>query len=179
MEILIPLLMAGLIDKGIEGKNMNEVIHYGILMLIIAIGTLSLGFLAGKFAARASTGLAANLRDKMYTHIQTFSFSNIDKYSTAGLVTRLTTDVTNVQNAYQMLIRICIRSPLVLICALSMALMINPKLSMIFVVAVIFLVCVLGIIMRMAMKYFNDVFPKYDDLNESVQENNCNNEYHT
>lgn len=171
MEILIPLLMAGLIDKGIEGKNMNEVIHYGILMFIIAIGTLSLGFLAGKFAARASTGLAANLRDRMYTHIQTFSFSNIDKYSTAGLVTRLTTDVTNVQNAYQMLIRICIRSPLVLICALSMALMINPELSMVFVVAVIFLVCVLGIIMRMAMKYFNDVFPKYDDLNESVQEN--------
>lgn len=171
MEIIIPLLMAGLIDKGIEGQNMDEVLFYGMIMFVIAIGTLSFGFLAGKFAARASTGFAANLRDAMYTHIQTFSFSNIDKYNTAGLVTRLTTDVTNVQIAYQMVIRMCIRAPLTLVCALSMALMINKSLSMIFVVAIVFLVCVLGLIMRLAMKYFNEVFPKYDDLNESVQEN--------
>lgn len=171
MEILIPLLMAGLIDKGIEAKDMDMVIKYGLGMFVIAIGTLSLGFLAGKFASRASTGFAANLRDTMFTNIQTFSFSNIDKYSTAGLVTRLTTDVTNVQNAYQMLIRMCIRAPMNLICALTMALMINAQLSMIFVVAIIFLTCVLGMIMYKAMRYFNQVFPKYDDLNESVQEN--------
>lgn len=171
MEIFIPLLMAGLIDKGIEAQNMSMVIRYGIAMFVIAIGTLSLGFLAGKFAARASTGFAANLRDAMFTNIQTFSFSNIDKYSTAGLVTRLTTDVTNVQNAYQMLIRMCIRAPMNLVCALAMALMINVQLSMIFVVAIIFLTCALGFVMYTAMQYFNQVFPKYDDLNESVQEN--------
>ena len=171
MEILIPLLMAGLIDKGIEAKNMSVVVQYGIGMFIIAVLTLLLGFLAGKYAARASTGFAANLRDAMYTNIQTFSFSNIDKYSTAGLVTRLTTDVTNVQNAYQMIIRMCIRAPMTLVCALAMSMMINVELSMIFVIAIIFLVCVLGIIMFLAMRFFNEVFPKYDDLNESVQEN--------
>lgn len=171
LEIIIPLLMASLIDKGIEAQNMSMVFRYGFLMFIIAIGTLSLGFLAGKFAARASTGFAANLRDAMYTHIQTFSFSNIDKYSTAGLVTRLTTDVTNVQMAYQMIIRMCIRAPLNLVCALTMALMINAQLSLIFVGAIIFLVIVLGIIMFTAMRYFNEVFPQYDNLNESVQEN--------
>lgn len=171
MEIIIPLLMASLIDKGIEAQNMNEVIKYGAMMFIIALGTLSLGFLAGKHAARASTGFAANLRDAMYTNIQSFSFSNIDKYSTAGLVTRLTTDVTNVQNAYQMIIRMCIRAPMNLICALSMALMINAELSSIFLVAIVFLVIVLGFIMFFSMRYFNDVFPKYDNLNESVQEN--------
>lgn len=171
LEIIIPLLMASLIDKGIEAQNMSMVFRYGLFMFVIAIGTLSLGFLAGKFAARASTGFAANLRDAMYTNIQTFSFSNIDKYSTAGLVTRLTTDVTNVQNAYQMIIRMCIRSPLNLICALTMALMINAKLSLIFVGAIVFLVIVLGIIMFTAMRYFNEVFPQYDSLNESVQEN--------
>lgn len=171
LEIIIPLLMASLIDKGIEAQNMNEVIRYGTIMFIIAIITLSLGFLAGKHAAKASTGFAANLRDAMYTNIQSFSFSNIDKYSTAGLITRLTTDVTNVQNAYQMIIRMCIRAPMTLVCALAMAMMINMKLSMIFVVAIIFLVIALGIIMVKAMGYFNNVFPKYDDLNESVQEN--------
>lgn len=171
LEIIIPLLMASLIDKGIEAQNMNEVIRYGTIMFIIAIITLSLGFLAGKHAAKASTGFAANIRDAMYTNIQSFSFSNIDKYSTAGLITRLTTDVTNVQNAYQMIIRMCIRAPMTLVCALAMAMMINIKLSMIFVVAIIFLVIALGIIMIKAMGYFNNVFPKYDDLNESVQEN--------
>ena len=171
LEITIPLLMAALIDRGIEAQNMNAVTRYGIMMFVIAIGTLLLGFLAGKYAARASTGFAANLRDAMFTHIQTFAFSNIDKYSTAGLVTRLTTDVTNVQIAYQMLIRMCIRAPMSMLSALAMALMINVELSMIFVFAIIFLIIVLGFIMYKAMRYFNEVFPKYDDLNESVQEN--------
>ena len=171
LEIIIPLLMASLIDKGIEAGNMSNVTKYGTFMFVIAIGTLSLGFLAGNHAAKASTGFAANLRDAMYTNIQTFSFSNIDKYSTAGLVTRLTTDVTNVQMAYQMIIRMCIRAPMSLICALTMAMMINFRLSMIFVVAIVFLVAVLTTIMYHATKYFNDVFPKYDTLNESVQEN--------
>ena len=171
MEIIIPLLMAGLIDKGIEAQNMSQVIRYGMMMFVIAIGTLTLGFLAGTFAARASSGVAANLRDAMYENIQTFSFTNIDKYSTAGLVTRLTTDVTNVQNAYQMIIRMCIRAPMTLICALTMSFMIDIHLSMIFVGAIAFLVVVLSIVIYKAMHYFNDVFPKYDDLNESVQEN--------
>lgn len=171
LEILIPLLMAGLIDQGIEAQNMNAVIKYGIIMFLIAICTLSFGFLAGKHASRASTGFAANLRDAMYVNIQTFSFSNIDKYSTAGLVTRLTTDVTNVQNAYQMLIRMCIRAPINLLCALIMALSIHPELGSIFVWAILFLTICLALIMIKAMKYFNKAFPKYDDLNESVQEN--------
>ena len=171
MEILIPLLMASLIDKGIQAGNMGQVYKYGAFMFIIAIATLSLGFLAGNHAAKASTGFAANVREAMYINIQTFSFSNIDKYSTAGLVTRLTTDVTNVQMAYQMIIRMCIRAPLSLICALSMALMISPSLSTIFIVAIIFLVIILGLIMFKAMGHFNRVFPQYDALNESVQEN--------
>lgn len=171
LEIMIPFLMANLIDKGIEAQNMNEVLRYGLIMFVIAICTLTLGFLAGRFAAKASTGFAANLRDAMYENIQSFSFSNIDKYSTAGLVTRLTTDVTNVQIAFQMIIRMCIRSPLSLICALFMAMSINAELSMIFVCAMIFLIFVLGLIMFFSMRYFNEVFPKYDALNESVQEN--------
>lgn len=171
LEIMIPLLMASLIDKGIQVGNMANVVKYGGIMFVIALCTLSLGVLAGNRAARASTGFAANLREAMYTNIQTFSFSNIDKYSTAGLVTRLTTDVNNVQQAYQMLIRMCIRAPMNLICALTMAFTINHELSMIFVFALVFLVIVLSIIMGHAMKYFNNVFPKYDDLNESVQEN--------
>ncbi len=171
LEILIPLLMASLIDNGIEAKDMNAVFIYGSIMFLFAIGTLSLGFLAGKFAAHASTGFASNLREAMYVNIQTFSFSNIDKYSTAGLVTRLTTDVTNIQMAYQMIIRTLIRAPMNLVCALFMAFMINARLSLIFVGAICFLVVVLGIIMFFAMRYFNQVFPKYDELNESVQEN--------
>ena len=171
LEIMIPLVMAGLIEQGMEAQNMSAITRYGIMMFVIALCTLSLGFLAGKFAARASTGFAANLRDAMYTNIQTFSFSNIDKYSTAGLVTRLTTDVTNVQVAYQMIIRMCIRAPMSLMSALAMAMIINFKLSLIFVAAIVFLVLVLGMIMYKAMRYFNQVFPKYDDLNESVQEN--------
>ena len=170
-EILIPFMMAKIIDDGIQAQNINAIIQYGLIMLVLVIGTLSTGFLAGKYAAYASAGFAANLRDAMYTHIQTYSFSNIDKYSTAGLVTRLTTDVTNVQNSYQMLIRMCIRAPMNLICAMAMALMIHVNLSMIFVGAICFLAIVLGIIMFFAMNYFNQAFPKYDDLNESVQEN--------
>ena len=171
LEILIPLFMAHIIDDGISNRDINAVYKYGLIMFVIAIGTLSTGFLAGKYAAKASTGFAANLRDAMYTNIQSFSFSNIDKYSTAGLVTRLTTDVTNVQMAYQMIIRMCIRAPMNLICALTMAFMINGDLSLIFVGAMIFLIVVLGFIMVTATHYFNQVFPKYDDLNESVQEN--------
>lgn len=171
LEILIPLFMARIIDDGISNRDINAVYKYGLIMFVIAIGTLSTGFLAGKYAAKASTGFAANLRDAMYTNIQSFSFSNIDKYSTAGLVTRLTTDVTNVQMAYQMIIRMCIRAPMNLICALTMAFMINGDLSLIFVGAMIFLIVVLGFIMVTATHYFNQVFPKYDDLNESVQEN--------
>ncbi|MFQ6794121.1 MAG: ABC transporter ATP-binding protein [Thomasclavelia sp.] len=171
LEIMIPFFMADIIDKGIDAKNINAVYKYGLIMFVIAIGTLSTGFLAGKYAAKASTGFAANLRDAMYTNIQSFSFSNIDKYSTAGLVTRLTTDVSNVQLAYQMIIRMCFRAPMNLICALTMAFMIHRELSMVFVGAIIFLVFVLAIIMFMATRYFNQVFPKYDDLNESVQEN--------
>lgn len=171
LEILIPLFMAHIIDDGISNRDINAVYKYGLIMFVIAIGTLSTGFLAGKYAAKASTGFAANLRDAMYTNIQSFSFSNIDKYSTAGLVTRLTTDVTNLQMAYQMIIRMCIRAPMNLICALTMAFMINGDLSLIFVGAMIFLIVVLGFIMVTATRYFNQVFPKYDDLNESVQEN--------
>lgn len=171
LEILIPLFMAHIIDDGISNRDINAVYKYGLIMFVIAIGTLSTGFLAGKYAAKASTGFAANLRDAMYTNIQSFSFSNIDKYSTAGLVTRLTTDVTNVQMAYQMIIRMCIRAPMNLICALTMVFMINGDLSLIFVGAMIFLIVVLGFIMVTATRYFNQVFPKYDDLNESVQEN--------
>ena len=171
LEILIPLMMAGIIDEGIEAQNMNAVYKYGAIMFVIVIGTLSTGFLAGKYAASASTGFAANLRDAMYTNIQTFSFSNIDKYSTAGLVTRLTTDVTNVQMAFQMIIRMCIRAPMNMVCALVMAFMIHAELSMIFVIAMGFLIIVLGTIMFFATRYFNQVFPKYDALNESVQEN--------
>lgn len=171
LEILIPFMMAKIIDEGIQVQNMEAIIKYGLIMFVFVIGTLSTGFLAGKYAAYASTGFAANLRDAMYTHIQTFSFSNIDKYSTAGLVTRLTTDVTNVQNSYQMIIRMCIRSPMNLICAMAMAFMIDSQLSLIFVGAICFLVIVLGCIMYFATKYFNQVFPKYDNLNESVQEN--------
>lgn len=171
LEIIIPLLMASLIDKGIEAKNMSAVYYYGIVMFMVAIGTLMTGFLAGKFAASASTGFAANLRESMYIDIQSFSFSNIDKYSTAGLVTRLTTDVTNVQNAFQMIIRLCIRAPMNLICALAMSFMINRSLSMIFVWAIVFLTIALGSIMFLATRYFNQAFPQYDNLNESVQEN--------
>ena len=147
------------------------VYRYGILMVVMAFLSLVFGALAGKFAASASAGFAANLRESIYSNIQTFSFSNIDKFSVPGLVTRMTTDITNVQNAFMMLIRIAVRSPLMLIFSYAMCLIISPSLSLTFLIAVVFLAIVLGVIMVVTMKIFNQVFSKYDDLNESVQEN--------
>lgn len=171
MEITIPLIMASLIDDGIEAGDMGHVYRYGLLMLVVAMLSLLFGALAGRFAAAASSGFACNLRDSMYENIQRYSFSNIDKYSTAGLVTRLTTDVTNMQNAFQMILRMCIRAPFMLICAMVACFKINVRLSCIFIVAIIFLGGILGIIIATTMKVFDVVFKKYDDLNASVQEN--------
>ena len=171
MEVILPLLTAAIIDKGISVGDMGNVYLYGGLMILAALLSLSFGILAGKFAAQASTGVACNIRDAMYENIQTYSFSNIDKYSTAGLVTRLTTDVTNVQNAYQMIIRMGIRAPFTLIAALFMSMLVSVKISMIFVVAIIFLGIVLAFIISHATPMFEKVFRRYDDLNASVQEN--------
>ena len=171
MEILIPMMMANLIDEGINAGNMQFVIKDGIIMVLMAACSLTFGILAGKQAARASTGLACNLRESMYGNIQTFSFANIDKYSTAGLITRMTTDVTNVQNAFQMILRMCTRAPMTLICSMIMAFYISRSLSMVFVAAIVFLAVVLAIIMMNAAKMFQKGFKKYDDLNSDVQEN--------
>lgn len=171
MEVILPLLTAAIIDKGITAGNLSKVYLYGGLMILAALLSLTFGILAGKFAAQASTGVACNLRDAMYENIQTYSFSNIDKFSTAGLVTRLTTDVTNVQNAYQMIIRICVRAPFTLISALFMSMLVSVKISMIFVAAIVFLGCILGIIITRTMPLFDKVFHRYDDLNASIQEN--------
>lgn len=171
METLIPFVTASIIDKGIEAGNMTKVYQYGALMLLLAFLSLFFGVMAGKKAARASAGFAANLREGMYENIQTFSFSNIDKFSTAGLVTRMTTDVTNVQNSYQMLIRITVRAPLMLICSMAMSFLINAKLSLVFLAVLIGLAVVLALIIKKTMPIFKDVFSKYDDLNASVQEN--------
>lgn len=171
MEVILPLLTAAIIDKGISVGDMGKVYLYGGLMILAALLSLSFGILAGKFAAQASTGVACNIRDAMYENIQTYSFSNIDKYSTAGLVTRLTTDVTNVQNAYQMIIRMGIRAPFTLIAALFMSMLVSVKISMIFVVAIIFLGIVLAFIISHATPMFEKVFRRYDDLNANVQEN--------
>ena len=171
MEVLIPFIMASIIDKGIEAGDMNQVYFYGAIMLVMAFFSLLFGILAGRFAAAASSGFASNLRDAMYENIQTFSFSNIDKFSTAGLVTRMTTDVTNVQNAYQMILRITVRAPLMLICSMAMCFFINLKLSSIFLVAMGVLAIALILIMSKTTKIFDQVFRRYDDLNASVQEN--------
>lgn len=171
MEILIPYVTASIIDKGIEAGNMQKVCLYGAVMLILAFFSLFFGIQAGRYAASASSGFACNLRESMYANIQTFSFSNIDKYSTAGLVTRMTTDVTNLQNAYQMILRIAVRAPLMLLCSMCMCFIINVKLSLIFLAALVFLAFVLFYIMRRTMPVFDEVFGKYDDLNASVQEN--------
>lgn len=171
MEIIIPLLMAAIIDKGVENENIKMVIFIGISMFVIASLSLTFGVLSGKYAASASAGFAKNLRKAMFDNIQDFSFSNIDKFSTAGLITRLTTDVTNVQNSYQMLIRTCVRAPLMLIGAMAMAFSISPKLSFVFLGAIVFLSLVLYLIMKTVHPIFTDVFKKYDDLNSSVQEN--------
>ena len=171
LEILIPFITASIIDKGIQAGDMKKVGIYGGIMLIIAFLSLFCGIQAGKYAAAASTGFACNLRGKMYENIQTFSFSNIDKFSTAGLVTRMTTDVTNVQNAYQMIIRIAVRAPLMMICSITMCVIISPRLSIIFLVALIFLGFVLFFIIYKVTPVFTSGFEKYDELNASVQEN--------
>ena len=170
-ETLIPLAMASIIDKGVEAGNIGHIYRMGAVMVALALCGLWSGVMGGKYGALASTGFARNLRKAMYTNIQTFSFSNIDKYSTAGLITRLTTDVTNLQNANQKILRMCTRAPASLICAMVMAFLINAKLASIYLVAVIFLGGCLIFIMRKATVYFQAVFRKYDDLNASVQEN--------
>lgn len=171
MEVLIPFVMASIVDKGIEKGDMGAVLLYGGTMLLLAMCSLLFGVLAGKYAAAASAGLACNLRDAMYENIQRFSFSNIDKFSTAGLITRMTTDVTNLQNAYQMVIRIAVRAPFMLICSMCMCLFINARISLIFVVAIVFLAFFLMLVISLVTKVFDVVFKKYDDLNASVQEN--------
>ena len=171
MDVLLPTIMAFIIDQGIEKGDMNAIIRYGLLTFLVAAIALVLGVLAGKYAAEASTGFAGNLRDAMYENIQHYSFSNIDKFSTAGLVTRMTTDVTNVQNAFQMILRMCVRAPVHLVFAMFMAVVIGGPLSLVFVVAVAFLVAVLADIMIPTFHIFDRVFKNYDNLNASVQEN--------
>jgi len=171
MEMVIPLLMASIIDDGVQAGDMKHIFVIGCYMILAAIVGLFAGVMGGKYGAKASTGFARNLREAMYENIQTFSFSNIDKFSTAGLVTRITTDVTNIQNAYQMLLRMCFRAPVSLICAMLMAFLINARVASIYLVAVVFLGIVIIFIMRAVSKYFSEVFKKYDDLNASVQEN--------
>ena len=171
MDILLPTIMAFIIDLGIEKGDMNAIVKYGLLTFAVAAIALLLGVLAGKYAAEASTGFAGNLRDAMYENIQHYSFSNIDKFSTAGLVTRMTTDVTNLQNAFQMMERMCVRAPVHLVFALIMAFSIGGPLALIFVVAIAFLLAVLASIMVPTFKIFDRVFKNYDNLNSSVQEN--------
>ncbi|MCI9675979.1 MAG: ABC transporter ATP-binding protein [Lachnospiraceae bacterium] len=171
MEMIIPLLMASIIDDGVNKGDMRHIYLVGGLMILTALLSLSFGIGGGVFGAKASTGFARNLRKAMYDNIQTFSFANIDKFSTSGLVTRLTTDVTNIQNAYQMILRMAMRAPFSLIIAMCMSFYISPRLASVYLVAVLILGCILAIIVSKAMKYFTQAFPKYDDLNESVQEN--------
>ena len=171
MEILLPFITAIIIDKGLEAANLSVVYRYGTVMVVMALCSLLFGAMAGKFAASASSGLSANLREAIYARIQTFSFSNIDKFSVPGLVTRMTTDITNVQNAFMMVIRIAVRAPLMLIFSYVMCLIISPPMSLMFLIAVVFLVVVLGVIIVVTLKIFNRDFQKYDDLNASVQEN--------
>lgn len=171
MEVLIPFVTASIIDKGIEAGNIRQVYFYGGIMLAMALLSLVFGVLAGRYAAKASSGLACNLRESIYEKVQTFSFSNIDKFSTAGLVTRMTTDVTNVQNAAQMILRVAVRAPLMLVCSMVMCFFISARLSMIFLAAILVLAAALISIMVRTTKVFNEVFRKYDDLNASVQEN--------
>ncbi len=170
-DMSIPFIISLLIDQGIQAGNMSKAMMYGLIMLGLACLGLLCGYLAGKFAAQASAGFAANLREGMYANIQTFSFSNIDKFSTAGLVTRMTTDITNVQNAYQMIIRIVVRAPLIIIFSMMMCFIVDSRLSLIFLAAILILGIALLFIMRKAFATFNFVFRKYDDLNASVQEN--------
>ena len=170
-EMLIPFLMASIIDDGVEAGNMQHIYKIGAVMIGAALCGLFCGVMGGRYGARASTGFAKNLRQAMFENIQTFSFASLDKFSTAGLVTRLTTDVTNMQMAYQMILRICFRAPVSMICAMAMAFFINARLASIYLVAVLLLGVVLFCIINGAMKYFKQAFPKYDELNASVQEN--------
>ncbi len=171
MEILMPFITAIIIDRGLEAGNLPVVYRYGALMVFMAFLSLTFAAAAGKNAAAAASGLAANLREAIYANIQTFSFSNIDKFSVPGLVTRMTTDITNVQNAFMMVIRVAVRAPLNLIFSFIMCMIISPRLSSMFLIAVAFLVIVIGSIMVITLKIFNQVFRRYDDLNASVQEN--------
>lgn len=171
MEVLLPFITAKIIDDGLQQGDLVTVYRYGAIMLVMAMCSLFFGAFAGKYAASASSGLACNLRESIYEKVQEFSFSNIDKFSTAGLVTRMTTDVTNVQNAFQMIVRIAVRAPLMMISSMVMCFMINRKLSLLFLGAILFLALILAAILSRATKAFNAVFEKYDDLNASVQEN--------
>ena len=171
MEILLPFITSRLIAEGLEASNLSAVYRYGAVLVIMAMLSLIFGATAGKFAASASSGLAANLREAIYNNIQTFSFSNIDKFSVPGLVTRMTTDITNVQQAFMMTIRIVVRSPLTLVFSFAMCMYINVELSLTFLIALAFLVVVIGTIMVVTLRIFSQVFRKYDDLNASVQEN--------
>lgn len=171
METIIPLLMASMIDDGITKGNMNHILFIGLLMIGCAVIGLFAGIMGGVYGAKASAGFARNLRMAMFENIQTFSFANIDKYSTAGLVTRMTTDVSNMQMTYQMLLRMCFRAPFSLICAMTMTLIINAELASVYLVAILFLAIVIGILLKFTYKYFIQVFEKYDELNASVQEN--------
>lgn len=170
-EMIMPILMASIIDEGVQAGNLNHIYKIGGLMVLFAIIGLLAGLLGAKYAARASAGFARNLRRGMFDNIQTFSFANIDKFSTAGLVTRMTTDVTSIQQSYQMLLRMCMRAPATLIIALVMAFSINKRITSIYVVAIVFLSICVSFLIRAAMKYFRELFKKYDGLNASVQEN--------
>ena len=171
METIIPLLMASIINDGVYAGDTRHIYLMGAWMIVAAVASLFCGCMGAKYGAIASMGLGRNLRKAMFSHIQTYSFANIDKFSTAGLVTRLTTDVTNIQNAYQMLLRIAMRAPATIICAMAMSFFISPQLASIYLLAVILLGAALFVIAKCAMKYFSKAFEKYDDLNESVQEN--------
>lgn len=171
METMIPFLMASIIDNGVNAGNLEHIYKVGGIMIIVALLGLLAGLAGGRFGAKASAGFAKNLREAMFNNIQTFSFANIDKYSTAGLVTRLTTDVTNIQNSYQMILRMMMRAPSSMICALIMAFSINARLSLIYLAAVLILGIILFFIISHATRYFRMAFPKYDELNASVQEN--------
>ncbi|MCI8585952.1 MAG: ABC transporter ATP-binding protein [Lachnospiraceae bacterium] len=171
LEVLLPVLMASVIDRGVEAGNMNYVIRMGVVMLAVAMLSLLAGTMSGVFAARAAMGFGRNLRKAMYDNIQDFAFCNIDHFSTAGLVTRMTTDVTNVQNAFQMIIRMFVRAPIMMVSALFMCVTISPRLSLIFLAALIFLGCVLAFIITRAFSIFDEMFKGYDRLNASVQEN--------
>ena len=171
MEVLLPFITALIIDNGLEQSGMPAILKYSVLMLVMAVVSLFSGAMAGKFAASASSGFACNLRESMYIRVQDYSFSNIDKLSTAGLVTRMTTDVTNLQNAFQMIIRIAVRAPLMLVSSMVMCFLINRNLSLVFLAALCFLAVVLALIMKKSSAVFKEVFDRYDDLNASVQEN--------